>query len=235
LPASDDQSRDQSRPAPRRLPRGRHGLPRAFVVQNQRERIFDSLAAVCAEKGYPATTVEDVTARAGVSRRTFYDLFTGKEDCFAATYDTVVERLIGKADEAFSTGEPGWPRRLVAALRAVIELLGAEPALARLVIVEVLAAGRRALEHRDAALARLAVYFEAGRSELPAGMENQDLLAQAVIGGLYEALYSSILEGQAEHLPLLLPDLVYCALVPYTGHAAALGAGETERLRSGSS
>ena len=231
MPASDDRSRS----GPRRLPRGRHGLPRAFVVENQRERIFDSLVAVCAVKGYPATTVEDVTARAGVSRRTFYDLFTDKEDCFVAAYDRIVERAIGEASEAFAGGEGDWPQRLAAGLRALIELFGAEPALARVVIVEVLAAGRRALEHRDAALARFAVFFEGGRAGLPAMMEGQELLAQAVIGGLYEALYSCVLEGQTELLPELLPDLVYCALVPYIGHTAALAAGEAERVRPTSS
>ncbi|MBV9166786.1 MAG: helix-turn-helix transcriptional regulator, partial [Solirubrobacterales bacterium] len=66
----------------RHLPRGRHNLTRAFVASNQRERIIDALAAVCARKGYRATTVEDVIAEAGVSRRTFYDLFTSKQQCF---------------------------------------------------------------------------------------------------------------------------------------------------------
>jgi AcrR family transcriptional regulator len=231
LPASGD----QSRPGPRRLPRGRHGLPRSFVVQNQRERIFDSLVAVCAEKGYPATTVEDVTARAGVSRRTFCDLFTDKEDCFVAAYDRIAERALGEVSEAFAAGKGGWPRQLATGLRALIELFGAEPPLARVVIVEVLAAGRRALEHRDAALARFIVFFEGGHARLPAMMEGQELLAQAVIGGLYEALYSYILDGQTERLPELMPDLVYCALVPYIGHTAALAAGEAERVRPTSS
>jgi AcrR family transcriptional regulator len=204
-------------------------------MENQRERIFESLARVCAAKGYAATTVEDVTAHAGVSRRTFYDLFADKEDCFVAAYDRIAERVLGEAGEAFSAGERAWPERFAAGLRALIELFGAEPAVARLVIVEVLAAGRRALEHRDAALARFAVFFEGGRERLPAEMEGQELLAHAVIGGLYEALYGYILDGQAARLGDLLPDLVYCALVPYIGHAGAMAAGEAERRRPAAS
>jgi AcrR family transcriptional regulator len=200
-------------------------------VQNQRDRIIASLAAVCAERGYPATTVEAVIVHAGVSRRTFYDLFADKEECFIAAYDLIMERLLRDVGQAYSAGERPWPQRLAALLRAVIELFTAEPAIARLVIVEVLAAGRPALQHRDAALERFAAFFEAGEAELPPAMESRTLLAQAVIGGLYETLYTSTVEQQVARLPELLPDLVYCALVPYLGHAAALAASEAERQR----
>lgn len=201
-------------------------------MQNQRDRIFASLAAVCAEKGYSATTVEAVIVHAGVSRRTFYDLFDDKEDCFIAAYDLIMERLLREVGQAYSDGQRPWAQRLAAVLRAVIELFTAEPAIARLVIVEVLAAGRPALAHRDTALQRFAAFFEAGEAELPAAMEGQALLAQAVIGGLYETLYTSTVDDQVERLPELLPDLVYCALVPYVGHAAALAASQTERSAS---
>jgi hypothetical protein len=118
-------------------------------------------------------------------------------------------------------------------VRAVVESFTAEPDIARLVIVEVLAAGRRAVQHRDAALARFAAFFEAGRAELPPAMEGHELIAQAVIGGLYETLYTHTVDGHVDRLPGLLPDLVYCALVPYLGHAGALAVGEAERSHVG--
>jgi AcrR family transcriptional regulator len=199
-------------------------LPRTLVVQNQRKRIFDALAAVCVLKGYPAVTVEDVTARAGVSRRTFYDLFADKESCFLAAYDQSSERLLEDAQAAYAAGPVKWPERIAAALRAVVERLCADPALARLVIVEVLTAGRRAHQHRDASLLRFRVFFEAGREALPAGMRGQDLLAQAVIGGLYETIYGYVRDGHVDELPEVMPTLLYCALVPYLGHATAMAA-----------
>lgn len=213
---------EERRQTPGRLPRGRHGLPREVVVQNQRQRIFASLAEVCARKGYPAATVEDVTVHAGVSRRTFYDLFADKEDCFLSAYQEIVDRLLGEAEAAYASGEREWPERIAAAVAAVTEHFAADPSMARLAIVEVLAAGRRALEHRDVALLRFAVFFEAGRTVLPPATRGQSLLAQAVIGGLYEALSGYVRDGQTDQLPDLLPDLVYCALVPYIGHAAAM-------------
>jgi AcrR family transcriptional regulator len=219
------------RPSAKRLPRGRHGLPRAAVVSNQRERIIDSVVHVCATKGYPAVTVEDITSYAGVSRRTFYDLFTDKEQCFLAAYDQIAERLLKEVGSAFAIGDAAWPERVASALRVLAALLAAEPCLARFMIVEVLAAGRPALDRRDQALTRFEAFFETGRLGLPEGMDGQALIAQAVVGGLYEALYSQILDGDVGLLPELVPDLVYCALVPYLGHRRAMASSRSERER----
>ena len=212
----------------RQLPSGRHGLPRSFVVENQRGRIFESLAAVSAAKGYADVTVKDVVDDAGVSRRTFYDLFADKEQCFLAAYDEIVERLFVAVDRAYSTGDRPWPERLAAALHALVANYAGERDLARLAMVDVLAAGPNALARRDATLRRFAVFFEEGQQRLPAMMAMQEMLSQAVVGGLYEALYWYIAEGEAERLPELMPDLIYCALVPYLGHAGALAAIDTE-------
>jgi AcrR family transcriptional regulator len=182
-------------------------------------------------KGYPAVTVEDVTRRAGVSRRTFYDMFADKEDCFLRAYELIVDRLLAAVADSYASVEGDWPRQLGAALRAVTELFRSEPELARLVVVEALAAGHRALRQRDALLKRFVVFFEGGRAALPAAIQGEELLLQAVVGGLYEAFYGYIVEGQADRLPDLLPDLLYCALVPFVGHGAATEASESERSR----
>ncbi|HWI74932.1 MAG TPA: TetR/AcrR family transcriptional regulator, partial [Baekduia sp.] len=62
-------------PGSTQLPKGRHGLSRAFIASNQRERLLDAIANVVADKGYAATRVADITDYAGVSRKTFYELF----------------------------------------------------------------------------------------------------------------------------------------------------------------
>ena len=63
-----------------RPPRRRHGLPRDFVAQNQRDRLTaGTIAAIC-EHGYHETTISQIAAAAGVSRRTFYDHFINKQD-----------------------------------------------------------------------------------------------------------------------------------------------------------
>ncbi len=83
-----------------RLPPGRHGLPRDFVVQNQRDRLTAGMIAVVAERGYHAATITGIAAAAGVSRRTFYAYFDSKEACYLATYDTIVEHLSEISAEA---------------------------------------------------------------------------------------------------------------------------------------
>jgi AcrR family transcriptional regulator len=197
------------------------------VVSNQRERIIDSLAHVCADKGYRATTVEDVIAHAGVSRRTFYDLFQDKRDCFLVAYELVMERLYGAVEAAYWAGERPWPQRMASGLTAMLEQLAAEPVLARLALVEVLAAGRDALERRDAHLKRFETFFGPARSGLPATLDEPQLLARAVVGGLSEALYTRVVNGDTDRLLDVAADVLYCVLVPYVGHgdAAAASAG----------
>lgn len=219
VPASPGKRRDAGR-----LPRGRHGLPRAFVVSNQRERIIDALAVVCATKGYSAATVEDVIAQAGVSRRTFYDLFSSKQECFLIAYELIMDRVIRAVEHAYTSGDSEWAQRMTRLLETLLGQLAAEPELARLVMVDVLAAGQAALERRDAALRRFEVFFNAGAVGLPIPDQERRVLARAVIGGLAEALYNRIATGETDKLPDAGPNLLYCMLVPYLGHNRARAA-----------
>src|ERR1700755_3613290 len=96
-------------PAAPRLPAGRHGLPREFIAQNQRERIITALVDTVAERGYNATTVANITKAASVSRRTFYEHFADKEACFLAAYDMVADHIrasMRAAAESFGD----WPQ-----------------------------------------------------------------------------------------------------------------------------
>jgi AcrR family transcriptional regulator len=117
-----------------RLPAGRHGLPREFIEQNQRERIITALVDTVAERGYNATTVANITKAASVSRRTFYEHFADKEACFLAAYDMVADHIrasMRAAAESFSD----WPQQVRAALATMLRFLAAEPELARLCMV----------------------------------------------------------------------------------------------------
>lgn len=135
--------------APARLPRGRHGLSREEVVSSQRERMLRALAQTMAGKGYVATTVADVLRAAGVSRETFYEQFTSKEDCFAHAYEAAAGMLLaGMREPQGSDGET--LERLGRTLRVYLDTLAAESAFARLFLVEVYAAGPAALARRAA-------------------------------------------------------------------------------------
>jgi AcrR family transcriptional regulator len=183
---------------------------------------------VVSQRGYPETRVVDVIGAAGVSRKTFYELFESKEDCFLATYDILLENLLGEAADAFeSHSEEPWPVRIAAALEALLVHLARHPHEARFAIVEVLAAGPKALARRDAALRQFTGFLESGRST--SSVDLPGITSIAVAGGINELLYSEILHGAAGRLPSRLPDLMFWVTLPYLGADAAVA--ERERVR----
>ncbi len=205
-----------------RLPPGRHGLPREFVSHNQRERLIAGLAEAVAENGYAGTTIAHITRNAAVSRRTFYEHFSSKDECFIAAYDTVMAELRRRVGEAFEKEEE-WPQAVRAGIGAMLEFLAAEPHLARLSMVEALVAGPVVVERYDAAIQSLVPYFAAGREGL-----SKDVLAglsptteEALVGGMVSLISRRIFADRTEELEGLLPDLVEFTLTPYLGGNAA--------------
>ncbi len=171
-----------------------------------------------AEKGYAEATVADVLERSGVSRKTFYDLFTNKEDCFLSTYDRLIDSLADAVTDSFAGGGT-WPERIRGGLRALLDLLAERPDAARVGLVEVLAAGPRALDRYDGAIRRFVPLFEQGRAESPYGDQLPPNISEAVLGGIAQVLYLRVLSGDTASLPDSLDELLYFALVPYLGHA----------------
>jgi AcrR family transcriptional regulator len=217
---------------PERLPRGRHGLPRRFIVHNQRERMLLAVAEAVAEQGFAPTTVADIIARARLSRRTFYEHFADKEECFLAAYDTVVEQLLAAVGQAYEQAD-GWPQKVHDGLETFLAYLAAEPAFARMCIVEVVAAGAEARRRRDAAMRVFVDFLEPGRAEAPKGVVVPSLAADVVVGGIYEIIYSRLQRNAANELVEMLPELLYCVLVPFLGHKPAERAVREARERAG--
>jgi AcrR family transcriptional regulator len=210
------------------LPRGRHGLPRETVVESQRGRILDSMIEAVARRGFQETRVADVVEGAGVARKTFYDFFDDKQDCFLAAYDQVSARLFDTASAAFNE-KPGapWAERIRLSMSALLDLLAGWPDGARFAIVEVHAAGPKALVRRDAALRQFTELVDAGRSE--SSLELPGMTSVAIVGGINELLYTEILHGATASLPSRLPDIVYWVTQPFLGSEDA--AAERDRAR----
>lgn len=205
-----------------RLPPGRHGLPREFVSHNQRERLIAGLAAAVSENGYAGTTIAHITRNAAVSRRTFYEHFESKDECFVAAYEAVMSELRQRVGDAYDKEEE-WPLAVRSGIAAMLEFLVAEPHLARLSMVEALVAGSVVVERYDAAIQSLVPYFAAGREGRPA-----EVLAalsatteEALIGGMFSLISRRIFADRADELESLLPDLVEFTLTPYLGSAEA--------------
>jgi AcrR family transcriptional regulator len=205
-----------------RLPPGRHGLPREFVVHNQRERLIAGLAEAIAENGYSGTTIAHITRHAAVSRRTFYEHFSSKDECFVAAYDTVMAELRDRVSAAFE-GAEDWPHAVKAGIGAMLEFLAAEPSLARLCMVEALVAGPVVVERYDAAIQSFVPYFQSGREGRPPEVlaRLSPTTEEALVGGMVSLISRRIIAGKAEELEELLPDLVEFTLTPYVGSAEA--------------
>jgi AcrR family transcriptional regulator len=198
-----------------RLPRGRHAAPREVVRESQRGRMLAAMATAVGERGYGAVAVADVIAGAGVSRRTFYEHFDNKEECFLAAYDAGVDAMLGAIDDAIGEAAAAGGGALAIARAGTaryLQTLAANPAFARTFLVEVLAAGPSALERRGAVHGRfaeqLAVVHRAARSSRADAREPGPHVFRACVGAIYELVTDHVLRHGAESLPSLLDDLV---------------------------
>jgi AcrR family transcriptional regulator len=203
-----------------RLPRGRHGLPREFVAQNQRERLLAALAECLEEKGYERTTVASIGKRAGVSKSDFYKQFESKDACFVAAYDDAVERIRATVKEACAERKD-WGSGVLDALDALLRLFEAEPAQAQLVLVEGLRAGRGVYDRYQVAIQSFVPYLRDGAPAPAGGERPPEATDEAVVGGIASLLARRVLAGETKKMRGLLPDIAEFALTPYLGTAEA--------------
>jgi AcrR family transcriptional regulator len=206
-----------------RLPAGRHGLPREFVAENQRERLLNGVVDAVAEHGYNATTIGAITAAAKISRRTFYEHFKDKEGCFLAAYEMVDAHVRGAMLEA-GEGVSPWPERVRARLAALLSVLSRDLAVARFYLVEPLAAGGEIAARYREAMQLLAQTIRPEQGPAEADIEVRD---QVLMGGIATLIVRRLNAGQPERLPDLLPDLVELALAPYLGREEARSLART--------
>jgi len=205
-----------------RFPSGPRRLPGDLVRAIQRERLLVGMLRAVSELGYRSTNVQDVIERAGVSRPTFYEHFTNKDDCFLAAFDTCAARLRNQVATAAAEGGDVWRDRLRGGFGAVLAFASTEPEAARMVIVEARAATPAAALRRVALLDHFATCIDTKvRELLPAGTTHSSITASGVVGGVESLLYSRLNKGEMDDLPALLPSLMYFAVLPYEGHLAA--------------
>jgi len=179
------------------LPRHRHALPRDDIRASQAARLLIATAEVVAEKGYAAASVADVVARAGVSRKTFYELYDGKEDAMLAAYAAIDVVIEGMTAAALAQEEPR--AMLTAGARAYLELLAAEPAFTRLLVIEAMGAGPRVLDRRARAFGD---FVAALAIPLP---DVEPALLLALLGGINELVVQHLVRREAATLTDLLP------------------------------
>jgi AcrR family transcriptional regulator len=176
--------------------------------------------AALEELGYAQATVGRITARARVSRRTFYEMFGHRDECLAA----VLEEAAGLVEVELAAAELGrlvWRERVRAGLAVILGFLDREPALARVCVVHALRAGPVVLGARDEILARLTAVVDEGRLNGGRGEACSPLTAEGLVGAAFAIVYARL--ERREHGPLsgLLGELMGMIVLPYLGPASA--------------
>jgi AcrR family transcriptional regulator len=173
-------------------------------ADDHRSRLLNGMAAAIVEKGYSASTIADVVRHARVSKRTFYEHFADKEECYLALYEASSDRMMQVIAGVVSGSDLPAEERLEAAARAYLSGLAARPALTRTNLMEIQAAGPRALAARRQVLQRFADMLrrliDDARREDPALRPLSPSMSMAIVGGMHELLLLAVEEGRAHQL-----------------------------------
>ncbi len=205
---------------PAAVPAPSAGASHEQIIEIQRSRLLAAAVVAVDELGYADTTVADITSRARVSRRTFYELFKNREECLTAVLEDVVALVEGEIAAAGLEGL-AWRERVRGGLWAILSFLDREPALARVCVVQSLRGGAEVLERREEILAGLAAVMDEGRFEGARNGGCSPLTAEGVVGAAFTIVYARLLRGERKPLAGLLGELMGMIVLPYMGAAVA--------------
>jgi AcrR family transcriptional regulator len=183
-------------------------------LTGKRQRILLGMLKAVGTHGYEQTTVQDAITSAGIYRQAFYDDFEDKEDCYLQALDAG-SAWVELAMREAAAGESTWRGQLRGALTGLLRFFDEQPEVGRALLVEVHAAGPRAVGKRTEAMERAAVMVDLARDE------SDDLApaiaAEAVVAGILAVLHTRLAALQPTGFGPLLPELMYLAVLPYFG------------------
>lgn len=185
------------------------------------ERIEAAFVEVVCERGYSATTVGAVCQRAGVDAEVFERRFSDLEDCLCSYFDNGASELLTASARVFFATEGSWRDCLRRVAFNLLRFLQEDPDRARVMMVEVLAAGDRARLVRDQGMQALTFFIDQGRTELDDPESMSVTTAEAICGAIFNQILFEVEKENFESLPGLLPKLMYSAVLPYLGPEVA--------------
>jgi AcrR family transcriptional regulator len=190
------------------------------VAELQRARMLTAMVQEISERGAANVSVGHVVGRSGVSRRTFYEIFNDREDCFLAAFDDVLKGVAAVVLPVYEA--PGsWRVKLRDGLVALLECLECDRAIGRLLIAESLAAGPKALKRRHDTIARIIPVIEQGSNESKTAEPSPSLTAEGIVGGVLAVLHARLTEKRSGSMNELVGPLMGMIVLPYLGPAAA--------------
>jgi AcrR family transcriptional regulator len=191
-----------------------HGKRRA------RERLLEAVLLVSGERGYESISVQDVIERAGASRATFYKHFEDKEDCFVQAYREASEWLYQRL-AAVAKRQPSWKEGLRAAVAELLEFCANQPAIARALLVEALAAGGNAMAQHDLLMERLSRAVDGARREISSRQAPPPITAAFMVGAIETLVRAKLMSDEPETAPELLPGILHFVVMQFYGESAA--------------
>ena len=206
------------------MTREAEALPHApkleLVKSSKREKILDGMLEEVGAKGYDATSVRTVLDRTGLYRQAFYDHFDDKDGCYLAAFDAGVARAEALVAAAAASRQD-WRERLRAGLGALLDHFDSEPDVGRALVVEVHAAGPRALAKRAETMKKTVDFIDLARLESEQGEAPPKIAAEGVVAGIHAVIHSRLSTGATDGFRTLLPEFMYFAVLPYFGAEAA--------------
>jgi AcrR family transcriptional regulator len=198
------------------------------VQEMQRRRLLLAMCELSGEVGLAGATVGQVCKRSRMSRRTFYELFDSREDCFLGAFEQALTKLGERILPAWEIPVPPgdrkrghWKDRIRGGLEALLALFDEQPQLARLCVIETLTGGPVVLRRRREILNALALAVEQGRAEVRAGSGPPPLTGEGTVGGVLAVIHARLLDPDSGPLIQLAPTLSSMIVFPYLGPAAA--------------
>jgi AcrR family transcriptional regulator len=209
--------------APAPLPPGRPRIGEDAVAENHRLRIMFATAELVQEEGYTATTIAEITKRAGVDGRVFYRMFADKQEAFSAIHELGFQQLMAATAGAFFEAEE-WPERMWSALGTLTDWIEGNPAIAHVGFVESYAVGPTAVQRVDDSLIAFTIFLQEGYQHQPIEHPPSPQALEAIVTCVFEIIYRELRHSDEPKISATLPALIYMSLTPF------LGVAETNRF-----
>ncbi len=184
------------------------------------DRLLEAVLLASGERGYEQIAVRDVLDRAEVSRATFYKYFSDKEDCFVQAHGDACDWLYRRLTSV-ARRQPSWREGLRAALAELLEFCANQPPVAKALLVEVHAAGPRAMAQRDDLMERLSRALDSARREIPTRQAPPPMTSTFMVGAIETLVSAKLMDDAAAEAPDLLPGLLYFVVRQFYGEQAA--------------
>lgn len=214
-PRSPFVPKEPLRPPPP-FPRGRLRLSEEEIAESQRRRIMFAAATLAQDKGYNATTIGDITKRAGVDARVFYAMFSDKQEAFMAVHEFGSQHVMEVTAEAFFSGDT-WPDRSWEAGRAFTQFLEANPLVANVGFVEAYAVGPGAIQRVEDSHGAFGMLLQEGYRHVSVEQRPSRVVLEATITTIFESVYAQVRANKASRLSGLLPHFTFLVLSPFLG------------------